>query len=611
MMTEEKNESNVAILYEDHPEYRPTKRCSCKKLAGVFIVFCIGVAIITGLLFSLAPKPPLPFGPPRDPTKCDGVQKTYSKATVVTDASYCSVIGTDMLRKNGSAIDAAITTALCLGVANSHSTGIGGGFFMNFYDRATKKLHTLDARETAPLAATEDMFVGKPEEAREGGKSLGVPGQVAGYWAAHQAFGRLSWEDLFQPTIELCEDGIPMTPGTHLAAKARFGAIMNNTYLKAIYVNPATDDIYEVGEKIKRPILAKTLKLIALEGADTYYNGSLAEDIIKDLKEYSSIVTKEDLSQYRVKWRQPTSIKLNSGLTVHSLPPPSSGGLVGYILSILDGYNYKPRKLDEEQATLFFHRFIEAMKFGYAARAELGDEDFVDVKKILDEISSPQYAASRREMISDNRTYDPSYYGNITAKIGQFGTSHFSLVAPNGDAVAFTSTINFYFGSKVVGNRTNIIFNNEMDDFSTPNQTNGFGLAPSPSNFIRPGKRPMSSMAPVIVTDNAGDVINSMGASGGSKIISAVAQSLIENLWFRDSLKDSIDEPRLHHQWLPNEVVYESTFSKKIIENLKELGHNFTQLSGRGAVVQGINRIDSGMLEAYSDPRKGGCPDGF
>ncbi|XP_074662049.1 scoloptoxin SSD14-like isoform X2 [Tubulanus polymorphus] len=559
------------------------------------------------------------------PVKCDGSMKSYSKATVVTDADICSSLGVEILKRGGSAVDSAITTDLCLGLANSHSTGLGGGFFMIYYHRASKKFYALDSREVAPQAATEDMYVDNPQDSTLGGKSVAVPGVVSGYWSAHQKFGVLKWEDLFQPIIKLCNEGIPMTEATFLAAQLKLTDINSNPYMKATFINPKTGQLYKIGEKIKRPILAETMKRISKEGAATFYNGSLADDVIADLNEYSSIITKDDLSDYYPKWRTALSVQLDYGLTVNSLPPPSSGAIVGHILSILDGYQYKPGYLTRrvtlnqtERQTLFYHRFIEAMKFGYAARSELGDEDFVPNKQLVNNLTSQSYATFHRNLISDNTTHEPSFYGNQTSKLDQTGTSHFSIVAPNGDAVALTSTINFYFGSKTMGNRTNIIFNNEMDDFSTPNQTNGFGFAPSESNYIEPGKRPMSSMSPTIVTDYNGDVVDTLGASGGSKIISSIVQTLAQTLWLGKSVKESVDSPRLHHQWIPNNVTYEEKFDENIRDRLKELGHEFVKLKGRGAVVQAIHRrlhshhkLKSYLLDAYSDPRKGGCPRGI
>ncbi|ESO95462.1 hypothetical protein LOTGIDRAFT_188739 [Lottia gigantea] len=521
-----------------------------------------------------------------------------------------------IILEKGSAVDGAIAGLICNGIVTAHSMGIGGGFFMALYNRTNKRAEALDAREEAPLSATRDMFRSENASSVLGGLSIAVPGEVKGYQAAHDKYGKLPWAQLFQPTIKLCQEGVPVTSAIRKALnREQNKAILikdpNFRYTFCGYVT-RRGSAFQVGDKVKLPKLARTLEIIADNGAGAFYTSTnLPQDIISDIKDAGGNMTLDDLFIYQAKWKPPTTLTLRDGITIHSVPPPSSGAVYEYILNILDGYNFTADDLStDEKTVLTHHRIIEAMKFAYAKRTNLGDDAFVNVTELVSNMTSPEFGESIRQMIDDTRTYGTMHYGPTFYDENKVGTSHLAAIDMDGNAVSVTSTINLHFGSKVKGARTGIVFNNEMDDFSTPNLTNYFGIKPSPANFIKPSKRPLSSMCPAIVVNSNGDVVLIAGAAGGTKITTSTALVTLYTLRLGLSVKDAEDFPRLHHQLLPPEVQVETTFDQKYIDALKKYGHNFTTYNPGSSVIQAIN-IKDGDINAASDWRKGGKPAGY
>ncbi|VDI01452.1 gamma-glutamyltranspeptidase / glutathione hydrolase / leukotriene-C4 hydrolase [Mytilus galloprovincialis] len=549
----------------------------------------------------------------------DSIEGHYRHAAVASDAGPpCARIGTHIMRsRHGSAVDAAIATLLCQCVSNFHSCGIGGGFFMTVYNKEYRSAYTIMARETAPGGANETMFVNRSSTL--GGLAVGVPGEIRGYWLAHQIGGRLPWKDLFQPSIKLCREGIVVGFPVAFAMSRQTETIEKFQGLKDLIINPATGRFYEAGETVKRPKLARTLEIIANEGVDAFYNGRLTEDIVVDIQDAGGIITEDDLAEYTALVKDPLVVKLNTDKTVFSPPPPSSGAILQFILNILDGYNLNEKSLScKQKEIVIWHRIIEAFKFGFAKRTNIGDGDVEDeafneeLNEFVKTLTSEEYAEEIRAQISDSQTFGTEYYGpNFFDRLNSSGTSHLSVLAPNGDAVSVTSTINLFFGSKVVGSRTGVIFNNEMDDFSTPNTVNAFGLRASPANFIKPGKRPLSSMSPSIVVGPDGVVDLIVGASGGTKIITSTAMVTILTQWLGFSIKEAIDHRRVHHQLLPPNIAVEKGFPQFILDGLVSRGHNITVQDSAGSVVQGILQRREGCVTANSDFRKEGVPDGF
>ncbi|XP_013413015.1 glutathione hydrolase 1 proenzyme isoform X1 [Lingula anatina] len=539
----------------------------------------------------------------------------YRFAAVAADAGECSKVGTEFLARCGSAVDAAIASLLCVGVHNAHSMGVGGGFFMTVYNRANKTAYTIDAREQAPAAANETMFTNNPSKTAStiGGLAIGVPGEIRGYWLAHQRFGKLPWKELFVPTIKMCRSGIKVGKPLEIALIAREKEILNDTSLSEVFA--PRGKILKAGDMMYRYKLAHTLEKIAnaTDGGSEFYDSELTQDIVDEIQEKGGIITRQDMREYTAKEKKPLVLKMNDGMEAISPPPPSSGAVYQFILNILQGYNFTAQELHRSHAVRTYHRMVEAMKFAYAKRTEFGDEDYLrntTLDQLVKNMTSLEFGDHIRSLITDNTTHGTAYYGPTFYDRMTEGTSHLSVLAGNGDAVSVTSTINLYLGSRVRGKKTGIIYNDEMDDFSSPNITNAFGIPPSPNNFIRPGKRPLSSMCPTIVVNKDGDVILVVGASGGSRITTATAYVTARTLWFGENIKQAIDARRIHHQLLPPEISYEEGFRKMYISGLRALNHNLTERAVGGSVVQGIHRSESAIY-ANSDFRKGGYPDGY
>ncbi|XP_032684542.1 scoloptoxin SSD14-like isoform X2 [Odontomachus brunneus] len=529
----------------------------------------------------------------------------YKKSAVTTNGQECAAIGANILAKNGSAVDAAIAALLCEGIASLHSMGLGGGFLMTIWDAKTQKADFLDARETAPLAATEDMYDGNADLATYGGLAVAVPGELMGYWEAHQKYGNLNWAELFDPAIELCLKGSIVNDYLAAYLREKGPMIKKESTLAEILIDPATNEPWIAGDRIKRPKLAKTLTQLAIHGPNIFYNGFMTDELVKEITRFKGIITKQDFQTYRVKWRQPIVLKV-ANMTIYSAPPPGSGAILTFIINVLH------RLIPVNNEHIMWQRMVETFKWAYARRTELGDPEFVDdISAVVANLTSNDYADMIRERIRDDSTsQDPREYGAITEGIEDSGTAHVSVLAPDGSAVSVTSTINQVLGAMIRSNSTGIIFNDEMDDFSSPNITNGFGLPPSPANFIRPGKRPLSSMCPSVVLDAKNNVRLVIGAAGGTKITSGVAIGMILNLFNGYNIKEAIDAHRLHHQLLPMNVQNEHDFCESTLSYLRKIGHNVTTFSGIGSAITGISK-EKGYITANSDYRRQGRTAGF
>lgn len=538
----------------------------------------------------------------------------YKHAAVASDAhTNCSDIGVKILKQNGSAVDAAIAAMLCVGVVNLQSCGIGGGHVMTIYIKDKKNATAVIGRETAPAFASEDMYVEDRASSKFGGKAIGIPGEIRGLWEAHQRFGKLPWKTLFQPAIKMCLEGYPLAPDTANAIHGSAEIIKANfSELKDFLWNKETNNWFKEGEIIKNPRLAKTLQKIADNGVDEFYTGELANEIVADIQDAGGNITLEDLKNYRARVEPAVTMLTTDGYRGFSTPLPSSGAVYLYMLNILEGYNMTKANLQDTKSSVkTYHEIIEAMKFAYAVRSKMGDDMFLsNMTQLVKNITDVTYGMLTRELITP-KTHGYKYYGPAFTIPEKTGTAHLSVLAPNGDAVAVTSTINLWFGSMVRGKRSGIIFNDQMDDFSTPNTTNYFGIPASPANFIKPGKRPMSSMSPVVlINDKNGVVKMVVGASGGSHITTSVAYVTAEALWLGRNIKSSIDYPRLHHQLIPDHIDVEKGFPKAIVKGLKARGHKIENVEIAGSRVQGILR-NSNLIYANADYRKAGTVSGW
>ena len=522
-----------------------------------------------------------------------------SDGVVVTQHYLATEIGENILAQGGNAYDAAIAVGFALAVVLPRAGNIGGGGFMVIYDEDSNDTYAIDYREKAPAASFRDMYLDENGEfdilkSTFGYNAIGVPGTVHGFWSVHQRFGSLPWADLIHPAIILAERGFVMSD--------YMAQTLNNYSEKMSYYDETRNIFLRNYPNLKdsrliQNDLAKTLKRIQKDGLNGFYSGETALLIAADMKENGGLITEQDLLDYRSIWRDPIKGTYR-GRTIVTMPPPSSGGIhLIQMLNILENFELGSYEHNSYQ---YVSLLSETMKYAYADRSEyLGDPDFfeVPISKIIAKEYAKIISASIEELgVLPSSKINPGMYINPESN----ETTHFSIADKFGNVISNTYTINSAFGSGVTIKGTGILMNNEMDDFSgQPGVPNQFGLLGGIANEIEPAKRPLSSMTPTIVFDNDEPFL-AIGSPGGSRIITAVLQIILNVIDFEQSLEEATDSKRVHHQWYPDDIDIEETYNQ--INELMDLGYKI-DIIDTATCTQSI-MIDGGEFIGVSDLRR-------
>ena len=563
-----------------------------KRIANVGFISVIVAFISVVAACSHAPNPPV------DSASNNTVG--LSQQAVAMPDSYSADAAMQVLQEGGNAIDAAITAQFVLAVTLPEAGNVGGGGFMTI--KFEDSTDFLDYREMAPENAHRDMYLDeqgdvKPYESLFGAKASGIPGTVAGMWAAHKKYGTLDWERLLAPAVDLAEQGFVVHEKLannidHYIERTKEAAINNNF---SEYFAHA-----KAGTTFKQPELAKTLKAIQQQGKDGFYKGDVAKHIVDFMQQNGGLITYEDLLAYKAVWRKPLHLNWQ-GYELVTAPPPSSGGVaVAQWIGMLEAYD-ATHDLPAQNSTEYIHVMSEIGKRVFADRAEyMGDPDFVSVpvKALTDTNYITQRAADiQPTSISDTPSVKPGLKESED-------TTHFSIMDRWGNAVANTTTINLTFGSGVVVTGAGFLLNDEMDDFSAkPGVPNFFGAVGGEANAIEPYKRMLSSMTPTLVTKDD-QVVLVTGSPGGTTIISSVTQSLLNALLYDMSAEEAVNSPRFHHQLLPKDTIrMHDGFTEATVNELKAMGYTID--NRRFGDVHLIKRTKEGVEAASEKSGRG------
>ena len=542
-----------------------------------------------------------------------GRTPTYAKNGMVSSASrLASEVGVETLRNGGNAVDAAIATAFALAVTWPSAGNIGGGGFL-VYHGSDGHATAFDFREKAPLAATEQMYLGVDGRVVNnsnhfGPLAVGVPGTVAGLWKAHQELGNLPWADLVAPAVALAREGIPITYTLQRSFAGNQRRFQQYPSSAAVFAK-ADGSLYEMGDTWVQPDLAATLELIRDNGRDGFYAGENARRLAQFMADIGGLITEEDLAGYEAVEREP--IRGNyRGHEIVSMPPPSSGGVVLVeMLNILEGYDLAAMGHNSAE---YLHVLTETMRRAYADRAEhLGDPDFNEGMP-LERLTSKEYAEELRNTIDLERASnsDPELFAQAYESEE---TTHFSVVDRDGNMVSLTYTLEFGYGSAIVVEGGGYLLNNEMGDFNAvPGVTDANGLIGTPPNLVRPGKRPLSSMTPTIVAFD-GRPLFAVGSPGGKTIINTVLQLVLNIIDHDYNIAESVEAPRIHHQWLPDVTSAEpNALSADTMRLYEAMGHSLMSRGSQGAAMGVYHDREAGLFLGASDSRRGdGAAVGF
>ena len=528
-------------------------------------------------------------------------RSTGKKAMVSSGKKVASLIGIEILKKGGNAIDAAVAVGFAIGVAEPATSGLGGGGFMTIKTTALDQPHFIDFREFAPEAASTNMWTidtnGKVKERENaiGAKSISVPGEVAGMIYALEKYGTMPLYDVLKPSIDLAENGIEVTDMMAQMLGNYKQHLSKCKEATRIFLNDNT--YYKAGDTFKNTDLAKSLKLIAEQGSDSFYNGSIGESIVKTVSEKGGILTHKDLKDYKVDVKEPV-IGHYRGYKIISSPPPSSGGThIIQTLNILE--NFDVSKLDINSAE-YMHLFSEAFKLAYEDRAKfMGDTDFVDVP--LNGLRSKAYAKQLSRKINLKKAQNTVCYDPWTYEHDD--TTHYSIGDDKGNVVSVTKTINHFFGSCVVAEGTGILLNDTMADFS---------IKKYDVNSVDKRKKPLSTMAPTIIMKDDKPVAV-LGSPGGARIINAVVQVISKLVDHDMDIQEAIDSPRITQNF-SNQLCYEDRMCLDEINELVQMGHEVItrdKYDKKMGGVNGVSYLDDGTIVGGADPRRDGLAIGI
>jgi gamma-glutamyltranspeptidase/glutathione hydrolase len=533
---------------------------------------------------------------------------------VVAQEPFASEVGLQVLENGGNAVDAAVAVGFALAVTHPQAGNIGGGGFM-LVRMANGKTTFLDFRECAPQKAGRDMYLddkGNPtKESIFGWRSSGVPGSVAGFALAHKKFGTRKWQELVEPAVKLAGDGFTLSNTLAQSLGSDNTALATDPESKRIFQRDGNH--YKAGEVLKQPELADTLKRIAQFGANGFYQGPTAHQFAAEMQAHGGLITEADLKAYKVIERVPLEGQYKD-FHIITAPPPSAGG-VGLLqmLAMLNGTNYESDGANSVKAV---HYEAEAMRRFYADRSEyLGDPGFynVPVKALLD----GAYVSWRRQTIDPNRATPsdmvaPGLQRAQAAHVSQFEngeTTHFNVVDSHGNAVAVTYTLNNSYGNSITVPKLGFLLNDEMDDFAAkPGVPNMFGVIGGEANAIEPGKRPLSSMTPTIIT-KGGKLFMVTGAPGGSRITTGVMEVILDVLDFHMNPQDAVDLPRFHEQWKPDVLYLQNGFPPQAAEALRAMGYDIKPVGGVARVEAIV--VNKGALEGGTESRLDGKVAGY
>ncbi|NWI94193.1 GGT5 hydrolase, partial [Pitta sordida] len=548
--------------------------------------------------------------------KCGAQQ--YLRGAVAADTETCSLIGRDILKSGGTAVDAAIAGLICTSVMNPQSSGLGGGVVFTIYNASTGTVEVINARETAPREFPHDLLSDCDSNLPIGSRWIAVPGELRGYEEAHKRHGRLPWKALFEPTIKLLSEPLSISPVMDKILQNPFMSIAGKSLCPLVCDGKR---FLQFGETFRWPALQQTLRTVAEHGATAFYDGQIAKALVEDIKKAGSSLSLEDLQMYKAEVSSALNITLNNHTTVFAPGPPMGGAVLMFILKVLEEYEFHEASLATPEGKVeTYHRIAEALKFGNMLRPHMSDPAFSKAQVTVEAMLSDRIIELVRRQIDARGDHTLNHYNLLESiyndKYKSLGTSHISVLAADGSAVSATSTINYPFGSFVYSNQTGIFLNNELADFCVANRS----IKPGTISFPRSGceeriillasalgEKPPSAMVPSILLSKTGDMLV-IGGAGGAWIISATTMAIINKLWFGYDLEHAISAPVMHTDG--DHVLFEAHFSEEVRNSLLKRGHKEKNDTFALNVVQGISK-EGKCISAYSDKRKLGKSAGY